>query len=96
LDLHARVIIGFSCGPGKTSRLVYEAFASAKHKLSQIEYFHTDPGREFKSYEISELLKAFGINARSALKGILILTQSLKLSSKLSKLNLLEKAVSEI
>ncbi len=36
LDLHAREIIGFSCGPRKTSTLVYEAFASIKHKLSRI------------------------------------------------------------
>jgi putative transposase len=69
LDLHAREIIGFSCGSRKTSQLVYEAFASVKHKLSQIEYFHTDRGSEFKSYEISELLKAFGIKRSLSAKG---------------------------
>lgn len=69
LDLHAREIVGFSCGPRKTSTLVYEAFASVKHKLSQIEYFHTDRGSEFKSYEISELLEVFGIERSLSAKG---------------------------
>lgn len=36
LDLHAREIIGYSCGPRKTARLVYEAFASVKQPLSRI------------------------------------------------------------
>ena len=49
LDLHAREIIGFSCGPRKTFTLVYEAFTSVKYKLSQIEYFYTDYGSEYKT-----------------------------------------------
>ena len=61
LDLHDREMIGFSCGPRKTAQLVYEAFASVKQPLSRIEFFHTDRGSEFKSYEISALLEAFGI-----------------------------------
>jgi putative transposase len=56
LDLHAREIIGYSCGPRKTAQLVHEAFASVKQSLSRIEFFHTDRGSEFKSYEISALL----------------------------------------
>jgi putative transposase len=69
LDLHAREIIGYSCGPRKTAQLVYEAFASVKQPLSRIEYFHTDRGSEFKSYEISDLLDAFGIQRSLSAKG---------------------------
>lgn len=69
LDLHAREIIGFSCGPRKTAQLVYEAFASVKQPLSRIEFFHTDRGSEFKSYEISALLEAFGIQRSLSAKG---------------------------
>lgn len=69
LDLHSREIIGYSCGPRKTAQLVYEAFASVKQPLSRIEDFHTDRGSEFKSYEISDLLEAFGIQRSLSAKG---------------------------
>jgi putative transposase len=67
LNLHARKIIGYSCGSRKTAQLVYEAFASVKQPLSRILSFHTDSGSEYKSYEISELSEVFGIErSRSA------------------------------
>lgn len=49
LDLHAREIIGFSCGPRKTSNLVYDAFASVKHKLSRIEFSTPTVGVRLKA-----------------------------------------------
>lgn len=69
LDLHAREIIGTSCGKRKNSELVYQAFASVDQSLSKIQYFHTDRGSEFKNYQIEELLEAFGIERSLSAKG---------------------------
>ena len=33
LDLYNREVVGYSAGPNKDARLVYEAFASIKHDL---------------------------------------------------------------
>ena len=60
LDLFNREIIGFSAGPNKDARLVYEAFASIKHDLSKVKIFHTDRGNEFKNNAIDGLLDTFG------------------------------------
>ncbi|MDE8281123.1 DDE-type integrase/transposase/recombinase, partial [Erysipelothrix rhusiopathiae] len=56
LDLHAREIIGASCGERKTPSLVLDAFTKADGNLSNIKYFHTDRGSEFKNYSIDEML----------------------------------------
>ena len=56
LDLYNREIIGYSAGPNKDAKLVYEAFASIKHDLSMITLFHTDRGNEFKNNAIDGLL----------------------------------------
>lgn len=69
LDLHAREIIGSSCGERKTPSLVLDAFTKVDGNLSNIEYFHTDRGSEFKNYSIDEMLEAFGISRSLSAKG---------------------------
>lgn len=61
LDLHAREIIGSSCGERKTPSVILNAFTKVDVNLSNIEYFHTDRCSEFKNYSIGEILVAFGI-----------------------------------
>lgn len=70
LDLHAREIIGSSCGERKTPSLVLDAFTKVDGNLSNIKYFHTDRGSEFKNYSIDEMLGAFGITRSLSAKGI--------------------------
>lgn len=69
LDLFNREIVGFSAGPNKDARLVYEAFASIKHDLSKIKIFHTDRGNEFKNNAIDGLLDTFAIKRSLSQKG---------------------------
>ncbi len=69
LDLFNREIVGFSAGPNKDARLVYEAFASIKHDLSKISIFHTDRGNEFKNNAIDGLLDTFAIKRSLSQKG---------------------------
>lgn len=69
LDLFNREIVGYSAGPNKDARLVYEAFASIKHDLSKIDVFHTDLGNEFKNNAIDGLLDTFSIKRSLSHKG---------------------------
>lgn len=69
LDLHARKIIGFSCGLRKTANLVLQAFSSIGVPLHQIRYFHTDRGSEFVNEALEKLLSAFGIQRSLSRKG---------------------------
>lgn len=69
LDLFNREIVGYSAGPNKDARLVYEAFASIKHDLSKIDVFHTDRGNEFKNNAIDGLLDTFSIKRSLSHKG---------------------------
>ncbi len=57
LDLYNREIIGFSAGKEKNALLVYEAFSTIEHNLSNISIFHTDRGNEFKNNIIDDVLK---------------------------------------
>lgn len=69
LDLHNREIIGYSCGPHKTAKLVQEAFAMVKGNLHEIQYFHSDRGNEFDNQLLDELLKEFEIKRSLSKKG---------------------------
>ena len=61
IDLFNREIIGHSAGPHKDTALVSRAFATVEGDLSQIQWFHTDRGSEFKNHTMHELLGTFGI-----------------------------------
>lgn len=69
LDLHAKEIIGSSCGERKKQSLVLNAFTKVDGNLPNIEYFHTDSGSDFKNYSIDEILAAFGITRSLSTKG---------------------------
>lgn len=69
LDLHAREVIGYSCGKHKDAQLVYQAFASVRRNLNDLKIFHTDRGSEFKNYRIDDLLTEFGIERSLSKKG---------------------------
>ncbi|CAM2904033.1 DDE-type integrase/transposase/recombinase [Erysipelothrix tonsillarum] len=61
LDLHNREIIGYSCGINKTAALVQKEFSKIDTDLSNLRYFHTDRGNEFKNKLIDEILDVFQI-----------------------------------
>jgi putative transposase len=69
LDLGAREIIGYSAGTHKTAELVYDAFASVKGNLFEIQIFHTDRGSEFDNMLMDELLESFQIRRSLSMKG---------------------------
>ena len=69
VDLFNREIIGYSAGSHKNAALVYDAFATVKSNLKQIEMFHTDRGSEFNNQIIDEVLKTFQIKRSLSLKG---------------------------
>lgn len=69
LDLFNREIIGHSAGSNKDANLVYDAFASVKANLGEIEMFHTDRGSEFNNQIIDEVLSTFEIKRSLSLKG---------------------------
>lgn len=69
VDLFNREIIGHSAGESKDAALVCRAFASVQGDLSQIQWFHTDRGSEFKNETMSQLLKAFEIGRSLSMKG---------------------------
>lgn len=69
IDLHAREIIGTSCGIHKNADLVQDAFVSVKKALTRIHYFYTDRGSEFKNHKFDELLESFGIERSLSKKG---------------------------
>ena len=70
VDLFNREIIGYSAGPRKTAQLVKEAFATVKGSLSNVQYFHSDRGMEFKSSLIEELINTFGISRSLSEAGV--------------------------
>lgn len=69
LDLFNREIIGHSAGPNKDARLVYDAFATVKANLCELQMFHTDRGSEFNNQLIDEVLDTFNIKRSLSLKG---------------------------
>lgn len=69
IDLFNREIVGFSAGIHKNAQLVYDAFATIKGNLSEIELFHTDRGSEFKNHLIDEMLDVFQIKRSLSMKG---------------------------
>ena len=69
VDLFNREIIGQSVGPNKDAILVKKAFLSSTIPLSNIQYFHTDRGNEFKNTLIDQVLEAFNIKRSLSRKG---------------------------
>ena len=69
IDLFNREIIGHSAGPHKDAALVSHAFATVEGDLSQIQWFHTDRGSEFKNQKMDELLETFEIGRSLSAKG---------------------------
>ena len=69
VDLFNREIIGHSAGRNKTANLVYQAIASIKANLNDVQMFHTDRGKEFDNNLISEALETFGIQRSLSMKG---------------------------
>ncbi len=69
VDLFNREIIGYSAGPRKDAKLVYQAIASIQTDLNRIQMFHTDRGNEFKNKLIDEALTAFRIKRSLSMKG---------------------------
>ncbi|WP_413409526.1 IS3 family transposase [Paenibacillus amylolyticus] len=69
MDLFNREIIGHSAGPHKDAALVSRAFSTVEGDLSQIQWFHTDRGSEFKNHAMDQLLGTFGIGRSLSKKG---------------------------
>lgn len=69
IDLFNRVIIGYSAGDKKDTKLVQKAFISSNRKLSDISIFHTGRGSEFKNKAIDNILSAFNIEKSLSRKG---------------------------
>lgn len=69
IDLFNREIIGYSAGRNKDANLVYQAFASVKTNLKDIQIFHTDRGNEFKNKLIDDTLETFEIKRSLSMKG---------------------------
>ncbi len=69
VDLFNREIIGHSAGPNKPAALVYQALASIKGNLHNINMFHTDRGKDFDNKLITEALETFGIQRSLSMKG---------------------------
>ncbi len=69
VDLFNREIIGHSAGTNKDANLVYDAFATVKANLREIQMFHTDRGSEFNNQIIDEVLSTFEIKRSLSLKG---------------------------
>jgi putative transposase len=69
VDLFNREIIGYSVGPNKDANLVYDAFATVKTNLAEIQMFHTDRGSEFNNQLIDDMLETFQIKRSLSLKG---------------------------
>ncbi|USG68150.1 IS3 family transposase [Brevibacillus ruminantium] len=69
VDLFNREIIGHSCGKFKDAALVYQAFASVKGDLRQIQLFHSDRGSEFKNLTIDDVINTFNIKRSLSMKG---------------------------
>ena len=69
VDLFNREIIGYSAGIHKNAQLVYEAFATVKTDLGNIQMFHSDRGSEFKNELVDDVINTFGIKRSLSTKG---------------------------
>lgn len=69
LDLFNREIIGYSCGPNKDAELVKKAISRISYPLTDVDYFHTDRGKEFDNQVIDEILSSFKIERSLSRKG---------------------------
>ena len=69
MDLYNRENIGYSCSKHKNAQLVYDAIATIKTNLKNLQIFHTDRGSEFKNDKIDELLQLFQIKRSFSSKG---------------------------
>jgi len=69
INLFNREIVGYSAGPNKDAKLVYEAFMNSTINLKKVKIFHTDRGNEFKNKIIDELLDTFEIRRSLSKKG---------------------------
>lgn len=74
IDLFNREIIGHSAGSHKDAALVSRAFATVEGDLSQIQWFHTDRGSEFKNHAMDQLLGTFGIGRSLSKKDVPTIT----------------------
>ena len=59
----------YSAGASKDASLVYDAFATVKANLGDIQMFHTDRGSEFNNKLIDEIMDTFSIKRSLSLKG---------------------------
>lgn len=59
----------YSAGASKDASLVYDAFATVKANLGDIQMFHTDRGSEFNNKLIDEIMEIFSIKRSLSLKG---------------------------
>jgi len=69
VDLFNREIIGHSAGIRKDAQLVYDAFATVKTDLRNIQMFHSDRGGEFKNDLIDQVISTFQIQRSLSMKG---------------------------
>lgn len=69
LDLFNREIIGYSCGQNKDADLVKKALSRISYPLTDVDYFHTDRGKEFDNQAIEAVLHAFQIERSLSRKG---------------------------
>ncbi|NOW22497.1 transposase InsO family protein [Clostridium butyricum] len=69
INLFNREIVGYSAGPNKDAKLVYQAFMNSNINLKKIKIFHTDRGNEFKNRIIDEVLDVFEIKRSLSKKG---------------------------
>lgn len=69
IDLFNREIIGHSAATHKDAALVSHAFATVEGDLSDIRWFHTDRGSEFKNQTMDDLLETFNIGRSLSMKG---------------------------
>ena len=69
INLFNREIVGYSAGPNKDDKLVYEAFMNSTINLKKVKIFHTDRGNEFKNKIIDEILDTFEIKRSLSKKG---------------------------
>lgn len=64
-----REIVGYSAGPNKDAKLVYQVFMNSSVNLKKIKIFHTYKGNEFKNKIIDEVLDIFEIERSLSKKG---------------------------
>ncbi len=69
VDLFNREIIGYSAGIHKDAQLVYDAFATVRTDLRNIQMFHSDRGSEFKNELLDKVISTFQIKRSLSMKG---------------------------